>query len=243
MIKILSLLMGVFFSLFALPQEDFEKANAAYQRGINATNYQEREEAFNQALFLYHSIEEEARGLTVEVDRGIANSYFQLGEYARAVLYYQRALLVNPNDESASDNIALVRKKLGLPQVHSEAKIWSFRSQPFVLWGIIIVFAIFSWTIGFSSKFKKGLGVLTLVVLFLFIGNDLFLYYTTPLKGVVVKTSAFYRTPGWSQPYVKSKPLLAGSEVYILQLAANKQWVKIRDPEGIIGYIPVENIR
>ncbi len=73
--------------------------------------------------------------------------------------------------------------------------------------------------------------------------NAIIFYYLTPIEGILVVSSGIYRGPNWNQPQLSNEPLLAGSKVRVLQAVSDGNWVKITNSHGMIGYIPISNLR
>jgi len=79
------------------PRELFEAGNNAYEQ-----------ERFNDAASSYEKI----LGYGVSDPRvlyNLANSYFKLGKLGAAILYYERALRLDPSDRDTRDNLDLAR--------------------------------------------------------------------------------------------------------------------------------------
>jgi hypothetical protein len=75
------------------------------------------------------------------------------------------------------------------------------------------------------------------------LGNVLGSYYLTPLDGIIVSSTGFYREPDEQQPQLTNEPLLAGTKVQILQSSSTGDWLKISDSTGLVGYVPASQIR
>ncbi len=84
----------------ATPSIIWDQANTAY---INA-NYQE-------AISLYCSIEEQ--GLSSDkLYFNLGNAYYKVGDMARAILYYQKALLISPTDSDILYNLSVAQSQI-----------------------------------------------------------------------------------------------------------------------------------
>ncbi|CAG35370.1 tetratricopeptide repeat protein [Desulfotalea psychrophila] len=68
---------------------------------------------FARAISLYENIEKQ-EGFSMELLFNQANAYAQLGKTGRAVLYYQRALRLDPGNANIIKNLQLVEKEAGL---------------------------------------------------------------------------------------------------------------------------------
>lgn len=232
--------------LWANVEQVLQDAHANYQQGEKATTYEERKLAFNRALFLYHSLEPDIPN--AHLDQALGDTYFQLGEYAWAVLYYQRALKKNSQNISVVSHLKEAQQKLGVsPLMNEENKIESFfpLSKQFKLlfWVILVTFLTFSCTIWFPFTWIRKLAIVCAVFLGLLLANLLFVYYSTPVEGILIKTTGFYRAPTWNQPQLTDQPLLAGSKVKILQITNEGEWLKIENSAEMIGYIPSAVLR
>lgn len=79
--------------LFAGPQAIFEKANTAYAEG----NYTAAKDAYELLVFDDKT--------SAELFYNLGNTYFKLGENAKAILYYEKAKLLSPFDEDIQHNL------------------------------------------------------------------------------------------------------------------------------------------
>lgn len=236
-----------FLPLWGQTQDVLQEARTQYQRGEKATTYEERKTAFNQALFLYHSLEQQESSVS-NLDEALANTYFQLGEYAWAILYDERALKKNGPNVSLLSDLEMTQKKLGVftppPQKNWISSLTFFpQYYQWIFWIILLAFITFSASIWFPLRWIRKLAAGFAVLVLLFLGHVLFVYYFTPIEGIVVKTTGLYREPNWHQPQITNQPLLAGSKVKVLQMTENEEWLKIENSSGLIGYIPTVRLR
>lgn len=79
-----------------------DQANAAYQR-----------DDFNGALSLYEQAAKED-GTSSLLYYNMGNTHYRLGNMGKAVLYYERALLLDPSNDDARTNLEFVNDKLQL---------------------------------------------------------------------------------------------------------------------------------
>jgi tetratricopeptide (TPR) repeat protein len=247
---IIKYLSFIFFilPLWGTPEQMIQKANASYQAGEKAATYHERKLAFNHALYLYHQAEQESP--IASLKRAIGDTYFQLGEYAWAILYYQRALNTDPRDALATSHLEKAQQQLGLSDSsssHQNAALAPLhtlsRNFRLLLWVICLTFLLWTLAIWFPTRRIRQFATLSSLLLLLLLSNLVFFYFFAPIEGILVVSTGFYRAPDQNQPQLTTLPLLAGSKVTILQMTSNGEWTKISNAKGLIGYIPTSTVR
>jgi tetratricopeptide (TPR) repeat protein len=241
------------FTLFYLPlwaetsATPIIEAQRAYQKGLQATTFELREEAFNQALTLYHQLSQ-SHERSSDLNRAIGDTYFQLEAYPWAILYYQRAIFSSDRDNTLLFNrLNKAYQTLGTPSPPFNLPHQSFLPSStlyqLLFWSILFTLIILSVSIwNISSKLRYA-ALFSTMIIFLLLGNIVISYYLTPIEGIIVSSTGLYRAPSLGQPQLLEEPLLAGSKVQILQAISNGQWIKITLPSGLVGYVPFENMR
>lgn len=96
-ITFLSFVLCPLSLLFA--QSDFDVANAAYADG-----------RYEEAATLYQSLLDEQEDATLYYNLG--NARFKQGELAQAILNYERALRLQPNNKDAQYNLAFAQSRI-----------------------------------------------------------------------------------------------------------------------------------
>ncbi len=101
------LIITIILAVLALPvvagNANIERANQAY-----------KQELYNEALKLY--LQEASRtGVSSALYCNIGDTYYRLKDNVHAVLYYERALLLDPSNSDARFNLEFVRGKMQLP--------------------------------------------------------------------------------------------------------------------------------
>ena len=86
-------------STLSFAQSDFDAANAAYAAG-----------EYKEAAELYQAIIDEQPSAQVYYNLG--NAQFKQGELAQAILCYERALRLEPNNKDAKYNLAFAQSKI-----------------------------------------------------------------------------------------------------------------------------------
>ena len=87
---------------------------AAGNANIDRANQAYKQELFNEALKLYLQ-EAEQTGVSSSLYCNIGDTYYRLKDNVHAVLYYERALVLDPSNSDARFNLDFVRGKMQLP--------------------------------------------------------------------------------------------------------------------------------
>lgn len=129
--KIYTLLFFAVISILtATAQSLTEQAEAAYNN-----------DDYNKALQLYQQAAKED-GTSSELLYNIGNTYYKLDKSGMAILYYERALLLDPSNRDARSNLDFVKNKANL-SIDRGSTYWkdsldeAVRSQSASTWGKI----------------------------------------------------------------------------------------------------------
>jgi len=238
------------------PSSLLKEAFTSYSAGEKGTTVAERKNDFNAALNIYKQLDKE---YSPNYGNGrlyynIANTYFQLGEYPWAILYYNRALALMPRNEKVQHNLAIALGKLNLPSAPETNKTFRHlfflhydlslpeRLQGFFISGLILLLFI-SMFIWWRKSWIKYVIFLSGIVCLLFLLSVGYTRYLEPVKGVLVKAASLYRDAGTQYAKVIPKPLPAGEKVEVLESREDGHWLKILSPNGEVGYVPMDAIR
>ncbi|NUM71273.1 MAG: tetratricopeptide repeat protein [Ignavibacteriaceae bacterium] len=96
--KIMLLLVILISILNARPEKDFEQANSLYSQ----KKYSEAAEKYMQIVSKGYS--------GVPLYYNLANCYYRTGKVGYAVLYYEKALRLNPHDEDTKHNLVMAKR-------------------------------------------------------------------------------------------------------------------------------------
>ncbi len=108
---------------------------------------------FRAAAVLYERFLER-NGLASDIYHNLGNTYYRMNEPGRAALAYERALLLDPNQPAAGDNLAFLRSTLGA-------------STPSMNWGGRVIDVLTPngiWIAGAVSFWMGALGLLAAAV-------------------------------------------------------------------------------
>ena len=97
--SIITILIAIIGTVATLGANNIALADSAY----NQKRYQE-------ALELYHS-ELKSKGTSSDLYYNIGCGYYKMQQYAQAILYFERALQLDPGNNDAKANLEFVREK------------------------------------------------------------------------------------------------------------------------------------
>lgn len=217
----------------------FQQANEAYQAN-----------EFSKSINLYEQVLS-AEFHSPELEYNLANAYYRNKQIGKAILHYERAKLVSPDDADINYNLSLVRESLEevepLPKFFL-TKWWKNMRMVFSssLWGWLALLLLWIgvgslglWLFGKTREQKKlgffvGATVVLLSLLPFGLALDRVAYEKSSHEAIIL-------VPGAS---LKSAPDRAGSELYKLQEGAKVElldllsgWWQVQLPNGEKGWI------
>jgi tetratricopeptide (TPR) repeat protein len=255
-LKKFRLLFFLFYFFTSLSAEDtLQQAYESYVAGGNADNLFQRQTAFNRALALYKQVEQELHESNKigPLYYNIANTFYQLGDFPRAIWYYERALTFMPHDARIQTLMDQAREKLDAPPYVSQQtwvdvilglRIFSIfeRLYLFFIFGLItlILISIFIW---YRIPIFKIFFSLTSAIALYFLISALYTNYFSPVEGVLISSTGLYREAGSQELVFSDRVLIRGTKVKVLEIQENGKWLKIKTPDGQLGFVPFEVIR
>ena len=243
--------VGAFlFALLFLPL--ITNAQDELQRKIDSANTLYQQQLFAQAneiyLEIFHSGYESS-----SLFYNIGNTYYKLSNYPKAILYYERALLLDPKNEDVLFNLEKAKlynidKIDEIPEFFIHRIFRTFATTlPSNTWSIfsllfIVIFITFGVLFIISRKIGiRKLGFFTaLVSLFL---SSIFFFLAYKSKSYIAhSTAAIVMSPTVT---VKSSPNLSSGDLFIIHEGTKVQvtdsldtWKEIRLSDGKQGWIP-----
>ncbi len=235
------LIVLLFFSSGIFAQDVnslFEKASLSYEQ----KEYEQALNNFKEILDigLYSS----------DLYYNIGNCYYKLQQNAKAVLYYEKALKLNPSDEDAIFNLKLVQLQLvdklaEVPQVFYQKWVESLKNKLTIdQWaklGLIFLFLFCGFFITFlfikTYNLKKRSFTISMFSLLVAVSSLSLAYYshkTLKVEAVLMQANA----------YIKSAPSNQSEDLFILHEGTKVQllevfndWTKIKLSDGMIGWL------
>lgn len=116
-------MMGRFF-IFIL-SVCFLSATASAQSLVKKAEDAYMSDKYGEAISIYQEIMQK-EGVSSDLYYNMGNAYYKSGQLGKAVLFYERALLLNPNNADAQVNLDFVKTKLVDKMAFSENIVDSF---------------------------------------------------------------------------------------------------------------------
>lgn len=93
------------------PSELFDQANAVFEKGNKTAlkNPAQAKDLYQEAILKYRFLVDSKKGISPELYANLANAYFFVGDHGRAVLYYHRALDLDPLNADIRHSLNYVR--------------------------------------------------------------------------------------------------------------------------------------
>lgn len=243
--KLLSILFVILsISAFSQMREDsaqvyMQKANKLYE----ASEYQ-------NALNIYHRIEADYRSPILFFN--IGNCYFKLTDIPSAILYYERSLKYDPQNENTLANLKQAHKYIAdniqeLPRTafssswnsfikDKSINFWAKLSIYLMIFGFLILLLAIIKVPDFVKKFSTLLGIL-LIISSLFTFN----LARSAKNNIEKENNAIVFTP---KVDVMSAPKADASRLFVIHdglkveiTDENEKWFEIKLANGEIGWI------
>jgi tetratricopeptide (TPR) repeat protein len=244
--KFIYTIMFAALSLAVSAQTDKVAADSAYVKGD-----------YKAAIEIYESLAAN-NGESADVYYNLGNAYYKSENIAKAVLNYERALLLNPDDEDIRFNLELARSKT-VDKVAPEYKFFLMEWLESIInllsisaWSILAVvsFVVMLLTLllflfGKSVSTKKTGFIIALFSLFITIFANLsalhrYHYLTERNDAVIMEPSVT----------AKSTPSNSGTELFVIHEGRKvkisddsmREWTEIELEDGNKGWIPSSSL-
>ncbi len=230
---------------FATPQEQLKSANDFYAEG----NYEEAIEMYQAIL--------KAGNISTGIYYNLGNCYYKTDNIPRAILNYEKALKLKPDNEDALFNLAMTNKRTvdkieRLPELFI-GNTWRklVTSKTVDNWAYYSVGLIFLSLLLFVTYLLMQQVAIKKIIFYagvLFLGLSLFAFLMAAQhNGIVQQASeAIIFTPSTtiqSEPNENSEELFTlheGTKITLLE--ESNSWSKIKLPNGNVGWIRSEEI-
>jgi tetratricopeptide (TPR) repeat protein len=227
------------------PEQLLTKANTLYNNN-----------AYDSAVVVYESIINKGYS-SATLYYNLGNTYYKLRNYPMAILYYEKSLKLDPNNEETKHNIeianAFISDKIeAVPDLFIKtwwnklsntfsANVWAVITL--VTFGLLLVSLYFYFTAK-TRTIKKSMFFVGLILIIVNISSfsisaNKYNYLKSNDEGIVMASTITVKSSP-SSTSVDLFVLHEGSKVKVLDTADN--WDKIKIANGSIGWIPSTSI-
>ncbi len=211
---------------------------------------------FASAIQIYENLLK--KGEAAEVYYNLGNSYYKAGEIAKAILNYERALLLQPGNADIRANLEIARSKtidkvVPVPEIFFVSWIKSLiNSMSIDTWAklgivffILLLGALYLFFFSKQIVWKKTGFIAGFVLLAFVILTNLFA--SQQKNDLIDRNHAIVLSPSVT---VRSTPSDSGTSLFILheghkvQIKDNsmREWKEIRLEDGKVGWVPASAI-
>lgn len=213
-------------------------------------------EDYTAAIQVYEMLLKD--GEAADVYYNLGNSYYKIGEIAKAVLNYERALLLQPGNNDIRANLEVARAKTidkvePIPEVFlvswTKSLINSMSVDAWATWGIIsfllLIVALYFFIFSKQIIWKKTGFISGIIFLIITICANIFA--SGQKEHLVNRNEAIVMSPSIT---VRSTPSESGTSLFILHEGRKvsikdnsmKEWKEIRLEDGKVGWVPASTI-
>ena len=246
--KLIIYILTIFIASTSIAQNEalFEQGNALYNDG-----------KFNEAILKYESILDSKKH-SAELYFNLGNAHYKLNNVAPSIYYFEKALLLKPDDKEILHNIAFARNMtvddidivpdVGFSKLFKNlTNLMSFDNWAYISVATIFMFVIMYLLYYFSRQTRKkrlafigSSSFLVLTCVTLFFAFNKFSIDKNHNPAIVFSQEALVK----SEPNLRSEEsfrLHEGTKVQILDTVKN--WKKIKLSDGKTGWISSDNIK
>lgn len=199
-----------------------------------------------------------SKGEAADVYYNLGNSYYKAGDIARAILNYERALLLQPGNNDIRANLEIARSKT-IDKVESAPEIFfvswinslvnSMSVDVWAIWGIVcfilLIISLYFFIFSKQIVLKKTGFICGIIFLLMVVLTNVFAGQQK--DELLNRNSAIVINPSVT---VHSTPSDSGTSLFILHEGhkvdvkdnSMKDWKEIRLEDGKVGWIPASAI-
>ena len=229
------------------------KAQSIQDMEFARANYYYNDSKFDTAVVIYEKILDDGY-VSAPLLYNIGNTYFKLRDYPMAILNYEKALKIEPNNDDIKQNLAianaLITDKIEPMPVFFMTKWWrsignmltanGWANASLILFAVILI-SVFLYLTTRSVGIKKTTFFTSLLLILLFICSISFA--SDKYKYLNQHNEAIVMTPTIT---VKSSPSSSGVDLFVLHEGTKVEimdntgnWDKIKIADGSVGWLPV----
>lgn len=213
-------------------------------------------EDYPAAIQMYEEVLK--NGEAAEVYYNLGNSYYKIGEIAKAIINYERALLLKPGNSDIRANLEVARGKTidkvePVPEIFFiswiKALVNRLSVDAWATWGIIsfilLIVALYFFIFSKQIMWKKVGFISGIIFLIVTVCSNLFAFQQK--DRLINRDNAIVMNPSVT---VRSTPSESGTSLFILHEGRKvsikdnsmKEWKEIRLEDGKVGWVAASAI-
>ncbi|MDT0538537.1 MULTISPECIES: tetratricopeptide repeat protein [Croceitalea] len=231
----------------------FGQNNTLFQHATGSYN----EGDYKKAIGFYEQILENKQHSS-ELYFNLGNAYYKLGEIGPSIYYYEKALLLKPNDVEIKNNLSYANNmKLDAIEEMPETVLVSFYNSvvnyfSFEQWAYLAVFMVFLFVLGYiiyyflyNATYKRISFIVSVLAMVLAVFSVVMAYFQfnefKKDNPAIIFSREIVVT---SEPNNRSERLFTlheGTKVNVLEQLGD--WQKVKIPDGQTGWLLAENLK
>ncbi|MBG0782256.1 MAG: tetratricopeptide repeat protein [Bacteroidales bacterium] len=247
----------IIFVFVTLASNSLQAEELTLEQQYEIAHQQYNEANFDSALVVYRNIYE-AGYTSAELLYNIGNTYYKLRQIPSAILFYERALKLAPNDPDIIHNLAIANSRIidkiePVPQLFFKNWWETFYKMFSADWWAIIsliflalfLSLLFIFIISENRSIRKVSFFSGLLILLITIGTfgmaSQKYYYTKSINEAIVFTPTIT---------VKSSPSASSVDLFVLHEGTKVSlldevdgWKEIKIANGSVGWMPSESLK
>lgn len=242
----------ILLSVFSLKTEA-QKLDSLF----NAANKNYQQENYVEALDGYQQIENDEFE-SAELYYNMANSYYKMNQVAPAIYYYEKALMLSPNNKDIMfnlefanqmilDNIEPLPKSIGQKLMDTVVLRLTYEewAKTAVIFAFVFAFLFLLYHFSYSTSKKRVYFVTSIITVLLVTTTLFFAYRNFHYVQNNIQAIIFSDQVDVKNAPTKSSELYfelhEGTKVYILETLDD--WKKIKIADGKIGWIESSHLK
>ena len=244
--KLFVLFLLMLFQGFAQNEVLFQKATEAYNQG-----------SYQKAIDFYETILSN-KNHSADLYFNLGNCYYKLDEIGPSIYYYEKALLLRPNDNEIKNNLSFAQNmrvdaidkmpKTAFSNVKEKVVMALLPDQ----WGYLAVALMICFVLGFITYYVASSSTVKRIT-FISANVALVVSIFSVVMGYLADSAESAKNPAiifnreivvTSEPNERSEKVFAlheGTKVDVIE--SLDDWKKIRIADGQTGWMPAQGLR
>jgi len=243
----------LFIGILLITVIGYAQGEALFNRATEAYNAGDYQKAIDNYLEILEDGQHSA-----ELYYNLGNTYYKLNQIAPSIYYYEKALLLKPNDAEITNNLAYAQNmtldaidtmpETGLSKIYQNVvgflsfDQWAYVGVVFMVLFVLLYIAFYYFR--YSSR-KRIAFITSIITLLICIVSVVFAFvqynkFKADRPAIVFANESSVK----SEPNKRSQEAFAlheGTKVNVLDEL--NDWKKIRIADGTTGWIPSEDIK